>query len=410
MTFFRSGSRRVSRVGVVAVCAVALVSGGGSVPHESMVEDAAAHESAALGRIAEPIVREVLDALLVPAAVVHIRTPNTFWEGAFGGRARGRDDPVRVHDFFRVGSTTKTMVGTVALQLVREGRLALDDPVSRYRAGVPNGNSITIAELLNMRSGLFSYNEDPSFAAAMDDDPGRVWQQDALLRIGFGSAPYFAPGTDFRYSNTNTILLAAVLEQITGQDIRTLLTDRIFVPLGMSKTSYPEPGDASLPAPSPRGYLYGTNTSALVSAVLPDDQIAAARTGALLPTDVTNLDPSWIGAAGGVISTAQDLAHYVRTLVGSDELIGPVLQRERLNSAAPLDRRDPAGIRYGLGLESFGPMAGHDGAIPGFQTFMGYDPVTDVTIVVLCTLRDGPAGGRPANEIAYRLVRALIGD
>ncbi|MFC4126252.1 serine hydrolase domain-containing protein [Nocardia rhizosphaerae] len=407
-------TRQWTRLGAVVVVCSVLVSGGGTPPDRTSAGPAAidrtAELSRALGRLAEPVVREILDAMLVPGAVVYIRTPDAHWQWAFGTRVLGQDDPVLVEDFFRVGSTTKTMVGTVALQLVGQGRLALDDPVSRYRAGVPNGDDITIADLLNMRSGLFSYNENPSFAATMDDDPGRVWKPDALLRVGFATEPHFAPGAEFRYSNTNTILLAAVLEQITGQDVGSLLANRIFRPLGLSKTFYPEPGDASLPAPSPRGYLYGTNTSALTSAVLPAAQVAAARTGELVPIDVTNLDPSWIGAAGGVISTAQDLATYVRALVGSDELIGSELQRERLASAAPLDRRDPAGIRYGLGLESFGPMLGHDGAIPGFQTFMGYDPTTDITIVVLCTLRDGPAGGRPANEIAYGLVRALIAE
>lgn len=413
MTFSHNLTRRWTQLGVVVVCA-ALVSGGGAVPNQPppypIAIERTAELSATLARLAEPVVREVLAAMLVPGAVVYVRTPDTVWQQAFGTRALGQSDPVDVADFFRVGSTTKTMVGTVALQLVEEGRLALDDPVSHYRTGVPNGDDITIADLLNMRSGLFSYNENPSFSAAMDDDPGRVWEPDALLRIGFASKPYFAPGAGFRYSNTNTILLAAVLEQVTGQDIRSLLTHRIFLPLGLTKTFYPELGDAELPPPSPRGYLYGTNTSALNSVVLSDARVAAARTGDLVPTDVTNLDPSWIGAAGGAISTAQDLATYARALVGGDELIGPVLQRERLTSAAPLDRRDPAGIRYGLGLESFGPMLGHDGAIPGFQTFMGYDPATDITIIVLCTLRDGPAGGRPANEIAYRLVRTLIAE
>ncbi|MFD3703482.1 serine hydrolase domain-containing protein [Nocardia sp. NPDC058658] len=408
MTFSHNAIRSCTRLGVIAVACAALVSGGGYQTPDRPESDRGTAASTALGRLAEPLVRHTLDTMLVPGAVVYVRTPAASWQQAFGTRVLGQDDPVRVDDLFRVGSTTKTMVGTVALQLVREGKLGLHDPVSRYRGDVPNGDDITIAELLNMRSGLFSYNENPSFAAAMDDDPDRVWDPDALLRIGFASSPYFAPGTDFRYSNTNTVLLAAVLEHVTGQDIRTLLTQRIFLPLGLSKTSYPAPGDAALPPPSPRGYLYGTNTAALTSVVLPDSQIAMARTGALLPTDVTNLDPSWIGAAGSTISTAQDLATYVRALVGGDELIGQVLQRERLASAAPLDRLDPAGIRYGLGLESFGPMIGHDGAIPGFQTFMGYDPVTDITIIVLCTLRDGPAGGRPANEIAYGLVRMLI--
>lgn len=407
---FRHGKSRWPRliVAVVVAYATVVVVGGGTEPG-ARDNPGSAGDSTALGRTLEPIVRGVLDAHLVPGAVVYVRTRDTVWRQAFGTRTVGRSDPVTVDDFFRVGSTTKTMVGTVALQLVGEGRLALDDPVSKYRRGVPNGAGITIAELLNMRSGLFSYNEAPQLARAMDDDPGRTWEPEELLRLGFSSPPYFAPDAEFRYSNTNTILLASVLEQITGEDIRSLLTNRVFVPLGLTNTSFPAPGDASLPMPSPHGYLYGTNESALTSPRLPDDQLAAARTGSLLPTDVTNLDPSWIGAAGAAISTAGDLAAYVRELVGGDRLLGPPLQAQRLDSAAPLSRSDPADIHYGLGLESFGPLLGHDGAIPGFQTFMGYDPVTDITVIVLCTLRDGPAGGRPANEIAYGFARTLIG-
>ena len=64
-------------------------------------------------------------------------------------------------------------------------------------------------------------------------------------------------------------------------------------------------------------------------------------------------------------------------------------------------------FRYGLGLEAFGPLLGHDGAIPGYQTFMGFDPDRKLTIVVLCNLRDGPAGGRPANEIAQAISAGL---
>ncbi|MFI6165473.1 serine hydrolase domain-containing protein [Nocardia sp. NPDC051052] len=357
-----------------------------------------------------PIVAGVMDLMVVPGAVVYVRTPSATWQHAFGTRTIGQRDPVTVGDYFRVGSTTKTMVGTVALQLVREGRLALDDPVSKYRPDVPDGAEISIAQLLDMRSGLYSYNESPSVAQAMDDDPDRVWQPEELLRIGLSHRPYFLPGKDFRYSNTNTILLALIIQQLTGADIGTVLADRIYQPLGLSKTTFPARGDAAIPSPAPHGYLFGTNVSSLASPRLSDSEIAATRAGTLPPTDVTSLNPSWIWAAGGAISTAADLAEYVRALVGGNQLLGKELQRQRLDSAEPLDRHNPATIRYGLGLESFGPMIGHDGAIPGFQTFMGYDPVADLTIVVLCTVRDGPAGGRPANEIAYGIVRKLNGE
>ncbi|MQY25990.1 D-aminopeptidase [Nocardia sp. RB56] len=364
---------------------------------------------AALDARIVPIVDRVMRSMAVPGVVVRVRTPSTVWSHAFGTRVIGTDDPIGAGDFFRVGSVTKTMVGTVALQLVREGRLRLDDPVSRFRSDVPGGTGITVADLLDMRSGLFSYNEDPAFAWALDRNPARVWEPEELLAIALREAPYSAPDTEFRYSNTNTVLMALIIEQVTGDSIATELSRRIFGPLGLTQTFFPVPGDATVPPPSPHGYMYGSNASALISPRLPDDRLSAARAGTLLPTDVTALNPTWIWAAGGVISTAADLTTYARALVGGTGLLDGDLQRARVDSAAPLDPLDPTANHYGLGLESFGPMFGHDGAIPGFQTFMGHDPIRDVTIIVFCTMRDGPAGGRPANEIAYDIVRSMYG-
>lgn len=417
MAATRIGHQQWTRLGLavlVAYAAVGVASGTtehashlASQPKSGVVPAGAAPR---LGADITPIVEGIMQLMVVPGAVVYVRTPSTTWQHAFGTRTIGKTDPVTVNDYFRVGSTTKTMVGTIALQLVREGKLALDDPVSKYWPGVPNGSKISIAELMEMRSGLFSYNESESVAETMDDDPGRTWQPEELLQIGLSHRPYFAPGADFRYSNTNTILLALIIEKVAGADIGSLLWDRIYHPLGLSHTSFPARDNTSIPSPSPHGYLFGTNVSALRSPIMPDSEVMAARAGTLRPTDVTSLNPSWIWAAGAAISTAADLAAYVRVLVGGTDLLGRDLQQQRLDSAHTLDRHNPATIKYGLGLESFGPMLGHDGAIPGFQTFMGYDPVDDVTIVVLCTMRDGPAGGRPANEIAYGIVRKLNGE
>lgn len=88
-------------------------------------------------------------------------------------------------------------------------------------------------------------------------------------------------------------------------------------------------------------------------------------------------------------------------------LVPEPLRTERLDSVEPVHPTDFSVFRYGLGLEAFGPLLGHDGAIPGYQTFMGFDPDRKLTIVVLCNLRDGPAGGRPANEIAQAISAGL---
>lgn len=400
---------RMIRLAAAVIVGCALVTAGSDGSGSRVQESPGSLRANVLDIVADPLVHGVMSALAVPAVVVDVRMGDTSWRKAFGVRALGADDPVTIEDYFRVGSTTKTMVGTIAWQLASEGVLALDDPVSKYRDDVPGGNAITLAQLLDMSSGLFSYNEVPAVARAMDATPERVWKPEELLRLAFSQPAYFAPGAGFRYSNTNTVLLGVILEQITGTPIRTLFADRVFGPLGLSHTSFPAAGDAALPTPSPRGYLYGTNESALISPVLTGDELTAVRAGTLRPTDVTELDPSWIWAAGGAVSTAADLTAYVRELVSGTRLLDAPALRRRLASAEPVDRGDPAALHYGSGLEAFGPMLGHDGAIPGFQTFMGYDPVSDLSVIVLCTVRDGPEGGRPANEIAYGIVRSLIG-
>ena len=128
----------------------------------------------------------LMQANVIPGAVVLIRSPRRGdWSAAFGTRALGTSEPMTRVDHFRVGSNTKTMTATVILQLVQEGKLRLDDPVAKYVAGVPNGERITIANLLEMRSGLYSYTLDPTFNATLDRDPGKVWTPQELLAIGF---------------------------------------------------------------------------------------------------------------------------------------------------------------------------------------------------------------------------------
>ncbi|WP_373191186.1 serine hydrolase domain-containing protein, partial [Mycobacterium marinum] len=83
-------------------------------------------------------------------------------------------------------------------------------PVSKYRPDVPNGDNITIEQLLNMRSGLYNYSETPEVNEALDNDPQRVWTPDELLTIAYQNPPYFLPGAGYHYSNTNYVLLGLI--------------------------------------------------------------------------------------------------------------------------------------------------------------------------------------------------------
>ena len=105
----------------------------------------------------------------------------------------GAQRPPRADTHFRIASVTKTMTAAVILQLAQEGKLQLDDPVSKYVAEVPNGDNITLAELLEMRSGLYSFTDAPELTASMDDDPTRVWTPQELLAIAFAQPPCSRP-------------------------------------------------------------------------------------------------------------------------------------------------------------------------------------------------------------------------
>ena len=361
---------------------------------------------AGLGSRLEPVISGAMRDLAIPGAVVLVRTPTEEYREAFGTRVVRADDPVQVDDHFRVGSNTKTMTGTVVLQLVQEGRIALTDPISKYRPDVPNGGNITIAQMLDMRSGLYSYTELEPFNKILDEDPTRAWQPEELVALGLAQPPYFPPGQGYHYSNTNTVLLGLVIEQLTGQKLEDTFRDRIFTPLGLRNTLLPPTASNAIPDPHPHGYLFGTNVSTLTPAALPPDQQSAARDGTLLPNDVTDLNPSWGWSAGAVISTADDLATYVKPLVAGG-LLDADLQKQRLDSLTPINPSDPNSALYGLALAKLGPMIGHDGSLPGYQSFMGYDPDTGNTLIVLTNLQDTPNGTMAANDIAKLILAQL---
>lgn len=348
---------------------------------------------------------EMAAEMLVPGAAMLLRTPEGAYVATYG--VRGLDDPtpITIDDHIRIGSNTKTWTGTAILQLVEEGKIALDDPVSKYRPDVPNGDNITIEMLLNMRSGLFNYSTTFALNDALDKTPGRVWDPEELLAIAFPMPPYFEPDQGYTYSNTNTVLLGLIAEQLDGKPLEDIFHDRIFAPLGLTGTLLPPRVSNAIPEPHPRGYMFTDNVLTLATNAIPPDLQFAAKNGTLLPNDQTDTNPSWGWAAGAGISTAPDLADYVEALT-TGKLLGPEMQALRMESPRPQSADNPGGALYGLGIAKFGTFYGHTGELPGFNTFMGSDPETGVTLIVWTNLAPAADGRDPATTIA----RALIGQ
>ncbi len=291
-----------------------------------------------------------------PGAIVGVRTPAGFWQSAVGIADPAKGTPMAIGMHTRIGSLTKTFVGTMILQLVEDGKLSLDDPIAKYVPGVPNGDRITLLQLADMTSGVASYTRSTKFTDTYFAHPETVFKPAELLAVGISESPLFEPGTRFDYSNTNFILLGIVIEKVTGESIGTMFKERILDPLKLADTSWP--GESpDLPAPYADGLTL---------------QGDFARPDA--PSDATHWNPAWGWTAGELISDLDDLLTYGHALVTGQGLLDAQLQTRRLTFPGP------AG--YGIAIGCIDGWVGHTGTLPGYETTLYFDTRSGTTVVV----------------------------
>ena len=346
--------------------------------------------------------------LLIPGAVVLLRTPQGEFTVSYGTTLLGATSPPAADTHFRIASNTKTMTAAVIVLLAQEGKLSLNDPVSKYVPGVPNGDNITITELLNMRSGLYDYTSDPIISKTIDTDPAKVWTPAEVLAIAFAHPPNFSPGKQYEYNNTNYALLGLVAEKVDGKPLAQIMHDRWFGPLNMQHTELPFSTVNTIPKPYSHGYLYGSSSVALVGEPPYSPEVqAAARAGTLPPKDYTDVNHSFAMAAGGVISTANDLAIWIKALVGG-KVHNADYQRRWFDSLQPEDPSKPNGQKYGYGIVqlSWGPntIYFHGGETPGYNSKISYDLANDVTLIIWTNLTVSLDGQQTANTLWVKVL------
>jgi D-alanyl-D-alanine carboxypeptidase len=388
-----------------------------STPPESSGASATTRPGSATGssglkQIDQAALQTMLDKtakeLLIPGAIILLRTPQGEVTVTYGTTLLGAKSPPRADTHFRAASNTKTMTAAIIVQLAQENKLSLDDPVSKYVSGVPNGDHITIAELLEMRSGLYNYTNTAVIWETMDRHPAKVWSPAELLAIAFAHPPNLPPGTAFEYSNTNYVLLGLIVEKVGGKPLAQAMQDRLFGPLRLQNTLLPASAVNTIPNPYSHGYLYGSASVAMVGTPPYSPQIqAAARAGTLLPKDYTGLNHSFAAGAGGVISTANDLATWIQALVAG-RVLNPAYQRRWLDSPQPEDPNKPDGQQYGYGIDKlrWGPntIYFHGGETAGYNSFMGYDPGNQVTLVVWTNLTVSLDEKQTANALMLKVL------
>ncbi|WP_405583219.1 serine hydrolase domain-containing protein [Streptomyces sp. NBC_01190] len=303
--------------------------------------------------------------------------------------------PVRPADTFRIGSSTKTFVATVMLQLVGEGRVSLNDTVDHWLPGVVSGNgndgrNITVRQLLQHTGGLYDYTDDlPAIASTANFQADRFkhTNPEQLVAIAMRHKPYFAPGTNWHYSNTDYILAGMIIQRATGNTWGHEVQQRIIEPLGLRHTKVP--GDDP--------YLHGPHLEGY------------SNFGSGPAINVTDVNMSRGGAAGELVSTAADLSRFYRALVGGRLL--PPAQLAQMQTTVPVNEDFNTvwpGARYGLGLmwiplKCGGGYWGHGGDVNGYSTRDGVSPDGKRSVVVEET-GDGTLAGLKTEHAMDSLV------
>jgi len=366
---------------IAAVIAVAALLAGCGAPRARLA--AAAGSPGDRDAAMTTAIRGVMRQWSVPGAIVGVwQQGHTPYVRAFGVRNTATRQSMTTGLYMRIGSETKTFTVTALLQLAERGKAGLDDPISRYVPGVPHGKSITLRELANMRSGLFNYADDRAFQRAFDRNPERQWAPRHLLSYSFRHPLLFKPGTAFAYSDTNTILLGLVIEKVSGQSLRSYITQHILTPEHLTRTLFP--AGPEFPSPHAQGYTNQTSTGAVANA--------------------TNWNPADAWAAGAMISNLANLHAWAR-IVATGGLLTPAVQRQR-------ERFLPTGMPrvsggYGLGLFKVSGWIGHNGSIPGYQSLTLYLPSARATLVVLVNTDIGPSYADLTSLIGRDITRTI---
>jgi CubicO group peptidase (beta-lactamase class C family) len=278
---------------------------------------------------------------------------------------------------FRIGSITKQFTAVVVLQLVNQGKISLDDPITKHLPDFDTrGKSITVEHLLSHTSGLPNYTATPDYAEGM----ARDLKPAEIVAIVAGKPLEFDPGTRFRYSNTNYALLGMLIEKVTGRTYADNLESLIAKPLGLSDTRY---GRDDFPTPR-HAHGYERDSSG---------QWAPGR-----PLSMTQ--PF---AAGAIESTVDDLAKWTQALTDGKALDSKLLDRA-WTPFKPIESPSDYGYGWSIRPESGERWIAHNGGINGFQSAAVWIPEKKVYVAILRNALGGPAPDLLLRRLALEAV------
>jgi len=331
----------------------------------------------------------------IPGAVLAVHIPGRApWTGASGFVDMQQSRPIEPTTEMRIASISKVFTAVVALQLVEEGKLDLDTPLSHWFPQlVPNAKQITVRNLLNHTTGLYDYLEDKHFLAEAYAAPDYRWAPDELVAYAAQHPSAFRPGAPgaWDYSSTNYVILGMIVEQVTGSSLAREMHARIFAPLGLEHTFFP-----------------------------PDDAVqGVAARGYRQTNDQTNLSLSFAFATANIVSTVGDVQRFGEALFGG-KLLKPETLEMMFTFVNGKGQYNMPKLEYGLGVMrnqlAVGPsphgqarparistVLGHTGGFGGFRSALWYAPESGITIALGMN-----QGATDPNILAARALQAIL--
>ena len=316
---------------------------------------------------------------------------------AVGFSDRDNKTPMTASDRMLAGSVGKTFAAATALQLIKEGKIGLDDKIEKYLGRepwflrLPNARDITVRQLMNHTSGLVRYEFKDQFTKDLTANPDKTWKPAELVAYLLDEKAPFEAGKGWDYSDTNYIVLGMIIEKVTGRKFYDEANRRLLNPLKLTDTI---PQDGPKLKGVVQGYAGPNNPFGGKDPIIQDGKFA--------------INPQFEWTGGGYASTAQDLARWAKMLYEGGAFSPDLLPQVLNGVAAPMLGRE---TKYGLGVivrqTSAGTSYGHSGFFPGYMTDMMYFPDQKVAVAVQVNTSVGRSLGKPLGRVLVEVIEVI---
>jgi len=319
----------------------------------------------------------------LPGLVLYVKTPQGVWTGAAGKASIETEEPMRPCSLIYSQSMTKTFTAVSIMKLVEGGQISLDAPITTYLPAalysrIANVDQATVRQLLNHTSGIRNYLDEPEYLVEVVNNRAQGMTTQKNIEYVYDKPALFPVGTDFTYSNTNYILLAKIIDQVTAASHADFFTNRIFRPLDLMDIYYKNELQNFIPSGLPNTY---------------GDLLGSGE-----PANVTDIETRMLASdygEAGIVALASNYAVFVEAIFKGN-LVTPV-SRAAMTNWISMENPLSLDLYYGLGLMKratpYGYAIGHVGDGVGCSSGMFYFPDSDITIVMgtnkgLLTLED----------------------